>query len=343
MLLGQISKLHVLKRHLAPHVIQHGGTFLILQLGLFVHQAEYTLRRRHGRLQFANDIGKLVDGARKLTGILHKGRHTAQRNEKDGCHADLFCRKHVQNTAKHGDKGNGEIVDKVNGRADDGAVPIRLIIRLYRRIVPLVKAGNNHALAGVRTNGALTRQHFLCIAVQLAKLARARLIKGANVRGFIAGKQNGNRHRQCKHQQKHGRNRRHHQKRTNYRKQADEHVKQVVRKRGVYRIDIIGNMADNITRGVGIKIPYGQGNQPFKHFSSHAENNLLAKAHHQHCQQVRKHCRQHVAHHQQRRIQVNGVKIHLSATKGKRVNRGARELGAHQGKQVGYHHQHQRQ
>ena len=65
-------------------------------------------------------------------------------------------------------------------------------------------------------------------------------------------------------------------------------MQQVVGKRGVYRVDIIGDPADDISGLVGVKIPYRQFGEPVKYLLSHLIDDLLAQVDHQNGEQVGK-------------------------------------------------------
>ena len=75
-----ISKLDALHLHVALDVGKGGCLRQIGRLGLLVDQAEDTLGRRSRRLQFADDVGHLVDRAGEPAGIQHEGREVAQRD-----------------------------------------------------------------------------------------------------------------------------------------------------------------------------------------------------------------------------------------------------------------------
>ena len=76
--------------------------------------------------------------------------------------------QHIAKTAEHGNERKREIVDKVDGRAKDRRVIIRLIIGIYGSLVILVKFLYDRLLLRISADGTLSRQHLLGIAVELA-------------------------------------------------------------------------------------------------------------------------------------------------------------------------------
>ena len=108
-------------------------------------------------------------------------------------------------------------------------------------------------------------------------------------------------------------------------------------------VDIVGDVADDISRGVGVEIAYGQGGEVIKDLAAQGVDDLLPKAHHNDSQKVGKQSGKGIKDHQKTRVEVNGVEIHLSATCGKGVDGHTRQLGACQGQNIGGQHQHEGQ
>ena len=84
LLFRHVAKAHVIKANVSLDLPQHDGILPVGALGFLVHQSEDALGGGKGGLQLAHDIGKLVDGARKLAGVLHKGGYVTERQHEDG-------------------------------------------------------------------------------------------------------------------------------------------------------------------------------------------------------------------------------------------------------------------
>ena len=136
-----IGEVHIFQLHIAADLLQNQRIGAVSGFGLFVDQAEYTLRSRKGALQFRHDIGDLVDRTGELARILHELCNAAKRDEKDGaCRHNTALRIHIQNSAENGDEGNGKVVDKVDGRAERRAVILRLVVGVHRIGVARIEA-----------------------------------------------------------------------------------------------------------------------------------------------------------------------------------------------------------
>ena len=66
-----------------------------------------------------------------------------------------------------------------------------------------------------------------------------------------------------------------------YGNDTGKHVQQVVRKRSVDGVNIVGNVADDITCLVGIKISHGKGGEVGKDLAAHRVGDALAQVYHQ--------------------------------------------------------------
>ena len=75
-----ITKGHVPQCHIALHFLQQGRMLPVFRLLFLVHQVENPLRRCQGGIQFIGNIGNLIDGAGKLSGIQDKRRNLSQGN-----------------------------------------------------------------------------------------------------------------------------------------------------------------------------------------------------------------------------------------------------------------------
>ena len=146
------------------------------------------------------DIGKLIDGAGKLAGILHKLRHTAQGDEEQTSlphRAGLGVQ--IQDTAQNHHHGDGQVVDEVHRRAHGGAVVVRLIVGIHGVRVAQIEPPVQLRLPVIGLNGSAAGEHFLRIAVELAQLSGAGAEQRPDALGAEPGIQHGCRHRDQKH------------------------------------------------------------------------------------------------------------------------------------------------
>ena len=167
---GNVTEMHILKLYLTLCILQNHRICHIHSLRLLIQDAEYSLRRRKCRLQIADNVGKLVDGSCEFARILYELCHAAQGDEEQGTslhHTVLGV--HIQNTAHNREKGNGEVVDKVNSRAHCRTVMFCRVVCFHGIRVALIKASSDLIFPLISLNGPAAGQHFFRVTVQFAQ------------------------------------------------------------------------------------------------------------------------------------------------------------------------------
>jgi len=112
-----------------------------------------------------------------------------------------------------------------------------------------------------------------------------------------------------------------------------------MRKRRVDGVDIIGNMADDVTGGVGIKVIHLETHKLFKQLLTHGADDPLAHVEHDHRQHIRKGCRKHIAQDHADHIMPHPGKVHAA---GERIDGFTGVFGAQQGELIGQQCKHHR-
>ncbi len=291
-----ITKGDILQADIPLNVLQLFGIGEIFLFGLFVQNGKDPLCRRKGGLKFVQNIGKFVDGPCKFAGILDKLRHPAQGNEKDGSggHRSVL-REHIENAAHHRHQGEGKIIDHIDGREEQSALVFRFIEGVHRFVVDFIEPIGDGILHSVGRDGAGAGQHLFGKAVELAVFFGALAEERAHHLGAIAGKEDGDRHRQNKDQNHRLGDLPHKDQRTHHGIETGHHLNQIVGEGGIDGIDIIGKMADDIAGRVGIEIADRQGGQFFKHLLAHFIDDLLAQPDHHNGKNIGKQCRDQIA------------------------------------------------
>ena len=191
-------------------------------------------------------------------------------------------------------------------------------------------------------DGLCSGQHFFRKAIQFAQFFGTFAKQRLNFLCLFPREKNGNRHGNGKDQNHGFGNNPHEIQRPQHGINAAEHLHQIRRKRRIYGIDVIGNAADNIAGGMGVKIGYRQGGQVFKQLFSHTVYDFLAELNHCPRKQIGQHRRRTIT--QQHFPEILHHDPHLNAAHGRnRVNGFAQIPGPQQRKIVGRHRQRQAQ
>ena len=77
-------------------------------------------------------------------------------------------------------------------------------------------------------------------------------------------------------------------------------------------VDVIGQVADDVSRCVGVKIANGKDSQLFEHLLSHFVDDALTQAKHHHRERIGKQSRDDVAGKHEPNVYPNGGKIHAA-------------------------------
>ena len=238
-------------------------------------------------MKLVENVGELVDRAGKLARVLHELRHAAERDEKQragGCRAALG--KHIQHSAENHYQGNRQVVDKVDRRPERGAVVFGVVIRVHRLAVALGEAFADLVLTAVGADGRAAGQHLLRVAVELAELLGTHMEQGPHAFGAEPREENRGRHRDGEHGNQRPGNLPHEDQRADDGVDARHHLHQVLRKRRVDGVDVVGNAADDVAGGVRVEIADRQRGELFKKLLPHRVDDALAEPDHQDGKQI---------------------------------------------------------
>ncbi len=295
-LFGSVAEGDVFKFHVSEDSL---GKCLCLcfvsGFGLFVDDAEHALCCGKCGLKFVEDVCKFIDGTCKFAGILNEFGNAAEGDEEHGMlersilkHRGEIAvlRVHIENTAEDHDKGDGEVIDEVYGRTEGGAVIFRIVISIHGVFVAGVESAADLLLAVVCLNRAAAGDHFLRIAVEFTELAGSLREKGTDLFGAIACEEDRCGNGDNKNEDHGLRDLPHEDERTDDGVKARHDLHKVVGKGGVYGVDIVRDAADDITCRMGVKIIDRERGELFKHLLTHAVNDPLAEADHQHGEQI---------------------------------------------------------
>ena len=239
-LFGTVTEPHVLKLHVALHPGKDRGTLGVVGLGQLVDEPEHTLGCGKRRLQIGKNVGKFVYRSRKFARILNEGRKVAELKEEDRCgsHGPRE-RQHKEYAADHYHESYRQIVDEVDRRSQCRAVIVGVVICAAGIVVMLVELADNGRLAPVSAYSALPREHLLGIAVECTELCGTQPEKRPYMLALEPRGYDRYRHGNNEYHDYHRRYRDHHRKRENDRDDAQAYLKQVVRQRRVYGVNVV--------------------------------------------------------------------------------------------------------
>ena len=198
-----VAEADMVKLDLTAGIGQNHGIFGIGLLGRLVQQTEHTLRRGTCRLQLGKDVCHFVDGTGEAAAVLDKRGNVAQRHAPE----------HIQHRAEHGNERQRQVVDEVDGRTDDAALIVRLVVGVDGVCVVSVKTVDDDRFAVVRLDRLLTRQHLLGIAVERTEHGGTAAEERLYLLGTVTGKEDRHRHGEAEDQQKQRRDLHHHNQR----------------------------------------------------------------------------------------------------------------------------------
>ena len=243
-----VAELYMLQFHITGDVHQHFGIGGIGRLRLFVQQRKHTFRSRKSRLQFAKNAACFPDGTGKLPGILHESRNVTQHSSSGK----------IQNGTEDADHSLGDIVDKVHAGVNKTGTAFRRLTGHNGLLILLSEATDNLGFPAVGTGGFLAADHFLHVAIEHAESHAPLSEIRPHISGDIPGEQHRRRHRHAKHQKQLRQDSRHHDQCEHHGENTGENLQYVGSERGVHRIDIIRNDAEDIAGLPLIEIPHRQ-------------------------------------------------------------------------------------
>ena len=271
-----VAELHMIHGHFPFHFVHSDRVGSVRGFGFFVDQTENTLGSGAGRLQFADDVGDLVDGAGEFPGVQHEG----------GQIADGKMAPQEQDRPEDAHKGQGQVVDKVHGGAGHAAVVIGVVVGVHRGVIPLVEPGDHGLLLVVCLGGFLPGDNFFHKAVELAQFYGTLMEQGADFLGHVPGKPNGHGDGDGENQHQHRGNDDHHDQGAQHGDDAGSDLQKVVGQRSVHRVDVVGNAADNVAGLMAVKVAHRQFGKAVEHLLAHLEHDLLAELDHEDGQDV---------------------------------------------------------
>lgn len=232
-------------------------------------------------MKFAHDVGKFVDGAGKLAGVHHKLRDAAEGEVPGGALGDgAVPGEQIEDPAQNHDEGKGQVIDEIDGGADDGTVIFRFVIRVHRLGILFVELFRNLSGAVIGPDRLGARQHFLGKAVQLAQLSRPLAEEGLHLFRLQAGEGHGDGHGDGEHEDEGTGDVQHVPKGPADGVNACEDLNEIGGQGSVHRVHVVGNAAHDVPRRVRVEIGDGQSGEIFKQLPAHPVGDFLAEADH---------------------------------------------------------------
>ena len=325
-----VAEGHVVELHAALAVLEVDGVLAVGGLGGQVEQGQEALGGGEGGLQLADDVRELIDRPGKAPGIQHEGAHAAQR---DAAH-------HVHHRAEHAHRGEGEVVDEVDGRAGDRAGVVGVPCGVDGLVVVGLEAGVELLLLMVGADGLQAGDGLLTVAVQLAQRLGALAEQRPHDPGAVPREQDGGGDGEEEDQDQHRRDGEHHHEAADDGDEAGENLRQVGGERRADGVDVIGEHRDDVAGLMGVEEADGQGGQVIEDLLAHAGDHAAAQTDHDRREQPRhdrgddrqRDHQQHIAHH-------DG---HVDVAGDDGVDGRAGEPGRHEAQQVTEHAHHRR-
>ncbi len=277
----EIAERYIGEHHFSRNMRKYFGTGPVCLFGRLVDDPENPLCRGESGLKLADDVGKLVDGAGKFSRIHHELGHAAQAQKPYGAGGDLsgFGKK-IEDSAENHDEGEGQVIDEIDGGADDRPVIFGFIIGVYGLFVLLVEFFRDRFRAVIRPDRLGARKHFFGKTVQLAQFFRPLAEQRPDFFRFHPGERDRDRHGNGKYEQQGPGDAEHIIEGTADGVNAGEHLDEIGGQGSVHRVDVVGNAADGVPRRMRVEIGDGQSGEAFKKLFPHPIGNPLAEIDH---------------------------------------------------------------
>ena len=200
---GQVSEFDVFEFHISRGIGNFYGVFFVGGFGFFVDDTENSLGGGKGGLKFADDIGKLIDRARKFSRIHDELRNSAQCDEpyRSRGHGAVLG-KQVENSAENHDEGERKVINEVDGRAYHGSVIFRVIVGIHGGSVSFVEFLGDVFRLIVGVDRLCSRQHFFGKTVHFSQLSRPFPEERLDFFRLDFGENDGNGYGDCKDENK---------------------------------------------------------------------------------------------------------------------------------------------
>ena len=271
---------HGLFRHVAEgHVVQHHvaldhrihGVLGIGCLGAFVHDLEHALGARQGGEHGAHLLGQLVDGARKLAGVV----------DEDGQTAHVKPAQHAQHAADARRQGVADLGDVAHHRAHDAAEEQGLRLLFAQVVVQAAELLLAHALVVEHLHDLLSGHGLLDVAVDRAQ---RRLLGGVEAAAALHDEHAALEEQRNEH---HGDQRQpdvgvdHHHQRAHQRGRTGDHRNHRIVQHLADVVHVVGEAAHDFAVVVGVEVAHGQLLQLGEQIPANALHGALGHAHHQ--------------------------------------------------------------